>query len=119
MQKNYKIFTFIIIGTAFIGIVVGAAYLADDGSTHAVPSQNGTPANESVKYGDFAFSFYHQIAKDDSTSNLFFSPFSISTAFSMAYEGREEIPQNRLEKHLVLYKMTTYAEKAYPIQCRD
>lgn len=43
--------------------------------------------NESTKHDDFAFSFYHQIAEDDSTSNLFFSPFSISTAFSMVYEG--------------------------------
>jgi len=43
--------------------------------------------NESINHDDFAFSLYHQIVKDDSTSNLFFSPFSISTAFSMVYEG--------------------------------
>ena len=36
---------------------------------------------------DFVFSLYQQIAKDNNDSNFFFSPFSISTAFSMAYEG--------------------------------
>ncbi|MCV0391960.1 MAG: serpin family protein [Nitrosopumilus sp.] len=43
--------------------------------------------NATVNKDDFVFSLYHQIAKDNNTSNFFFSPFSISTAFSMVYEG--------------------------------
>lgn len=49
---------------------------------------NDNPADSvPVNHDDFVFSLYRQVAKDDKTSNLFFSPFSISTAFSMAYEG--------------------------------
>ena len=36
---------------------------------------------------DFAFAFYSEIAENDEKTNIFFSPLSISTAFSMAYEG--------------------------------
>ncbi len=36
---------------------------------------------------DFVFTFYSQVAKQDGSYNVFFSPISISTAFSIAYEG--------------------------------
>ncbi|WP_428325414.1 serpin family protein [Nitrosopumilus sp.] len=51
-------------------------------------SHQEKPVNENLANNDdFVFSLYRQIIKDDDTSNFFFSPFSISTAFSMAYEG--------------------------------
>ena len=43
--------------------------------------------NESAEKKDFVFAFYSEVAKENNDLNLFFSPFSISTAFSMAYEG--------------------------------
>lgn len=68
------------------GVVFGTLYLENDLPQDTLMNEN--PADtEPVNHDDFAFSLYHQITKDDDASNLFFSPFSISTAFSMAYEG--------------------------------
>lgn len=44
----------------------------------------------------FAMNFYSQIAKDD--GNIFFSPFSISTAFAIAYEGARETTAEQIQK---------------------
>jgi serpin B len=35
----------------------------------------------------FAFNLYHQVIEDSPTSNIFYSPYSISIALSMAYNG--------------------------------
>lgn len=63
--------------------MIGTSYLNGDLSQDESMNSDHFPLN----HQDFAFSFYHRVAKDDKTSNLFFSPFSISTAFSMVYEG--------------------------------
>ncbi|MEX0863180.1 serpin family protein [Nitrosopumilus sp.] len=87
MQKYYLILI-VIVGIALTGAVFGSLYLANN-----LPQSdlmNNPEDNGSVNPDDFVFSFYHQIAKDDNTSNIFFSPFSISTAFSMVYEGANE-----------------------------
>jgi serpin B len=86
LQKHYKIFLIIIVGVAITGTVFGTLYLDDDLPQDTLMNDNST-YNEPVNTNDFAFSLYHQIAKDENASNFFFSPFSISTAFSMAYEG--------------------------------
>jgi len=50
--------------------------------------ENTTPTNNtSVDKKDFVFALYSEMTKENNDSNLFISPFSISTAFSMAYEG--------------------------------
>ncbi len=36
---------------------------------------------------EFSFEMYKQLAKDKSQENIFFSPYSITTALGMAYEG--------------------------------
>ena len=36
---------------------------------------------------DFIFTFYSKVVEQDTEANVFFSPLSISTAFSIAYEG--------------------------------
>lgn len=84
MQRHFLILI-IIVGIALIGAVSGILYLDNDLPQSEL--MDSSSVNGTVNYDDFAFSLYRLITKDDNTSNLFFSPFSISTAFSMAYEG--------------------------------
>ena len=52
------------------------------------PHSNYLPTNQSMAVAaannQFAFEFYNQLDKDQ---NMFFSPYSISSAFGMVYEG--------------------------------
>ncbi|MGH1521765.1 MAG: serpin family protein [Nitrosopumilus sp.] len=51
-------------------------------------SDNDPKFTESAKnLDDFIFAFYSEISKQNEQANIFFSPLSISTAFSIAYEG--------------------------------
>jgi serpin B len=65
-----------------------------------LPSDIPMLEDASISYHEapFAFSFYSKIARGDATSNLFFSPFSISTAFSMAYEGAQGDTAEQMRK---------------------
>lgn len=47
---------------------------------------------------DFAFAFYSEIAEEDKQSNIFFSPLSISTAFSIAHEGAKEETKSQFQQ---------------------
>ncbi|MCV0366361.1 MAG: serpin family protein [Nitrosopumilus sp.] len=86
MQKHYKIFLIVVVGIVLTGVVFGTLYLDDDLSQDKLMNENPL-YNGPVHHDDFVFSLYHKIAKDNKASNFFFSPFSISTAFSMVYEG--------------------------------
>jgi len=44
----------------------------------------------------FAMNFYTQVAKND--GNIFFSPFSISTAFAIAYEGAKDTTAEQIQR---------------------
>jgi len=49
---------------------------------------NEAPANLVVQANsEFAVALYRQLSKEDATGNLFFSPFSMSSALAMAAEG--------------------------------
>lgn len=54
--------------------------------------------NEYSGEKDFVFAFYSDIAQKHKDSNLFYSPFSISTAFSMAYEGSAENTASEMQQ---------------------
>ncbi|MGH1521251.1 MAG: serpin family protein [Nitrosopumilus sp.] len=80
---------------AFSGVVVAAVVLGtfavlnmyeDDVSSNAFEKNDISEIHKSENK-DFAFAFYSEIAGKDKKSNIFFSPLSISTAFSIAYEG--------------------------------
>ena len=75
---------------------------------------------------DFALAFYKRLSFQDRKSNLFFSPFSIWTAFSMLYEGAEgqtldemikvfsfiadaDKRKNSMQKELAVFKTTSSA----------
>ena len=67
------------------------------------------PADIINANNQFALNFYSKISQNDNESNIFFSPTSISTAFSILYEGTREdtakeiqnvfgFPENELER---------------------
>ena len=47
---------------------------------------------------EFVFAFYSETVKKDEKSNVFFSPLSISTAFSIAYEGAKEETASQIQQ---------------------
>ncbi|XP_062974061.1 alpha-1-antitrypsin-like isoform X2 [Elgaria multicarinata webbii] len=49
---------------------------------------------------DFAFRFYRNIASDAAAQNIFFSPFSISTAFALVALGAKSETQDEIHKGL-------------------
>ena len=61
-------------------------YPSENASFNTPEKITGSEINNPEKK-DFVFAFYSEVAEKDNQSNIFFSPFSISTAFSMAYEG--------------------------------
>ena len=78
----------VVVAIAIITILV-VAYNSEIGSHNTFEKTNELSVNE-LENKDFVFAFYSEIAEEDKKSNIFFSPLSISTAFSMAYEGAKE-----------------------------
>jgi len=80
----------LIIGAVFVGVTYKPQNL--DVESEDIPEAVDTYATaESVQslvdsINDFSFEFYNEIIKDED-SNVFYSPYSIFTALSMAYEG--------------------------------
>ena len=77
----------IIIGIIIIPTLLGAFYLFSENPSGIITQYTEFTNDDSSDEKDFVFAFYSEIAKDSPESNLFLSPFGISTAFSMAYEG--------------------------------
>ncbi|MGF1565576.1 MAG: serpin family protein [Flavobacteriales bacterium] len=63
------------------------------------PLNTGKPTVASVAAGNnrFAEALYHQL-RTEKEGNLFFSPFSISTAFAMAYAGAEGSTSEEIQR---------------------
>jgi len=59
---------------------------------------------------DFALLLYKKL-KDDSAGNVFFSPYSISTALAMVYAGAQEQTQTQMAETL---NFTIVGEQLYP-----
>ena len=70
-----------------IPVLLGAFYLFSETQSGIITQDTEFTNDDSSYEKDFVFAFYSEIAKDSPESNLFLSPFGISTAFSMAYEG--------------------------------
>ena len=58
-------------------------------ANHLLAAETGkAPTNYAVTANsDFAFDLYRQLSKENADENLFFSPYSISSALAMAAEG--------------------------------
>jgi len=60
---------------------------------------------------NFAFNIFKEINKDEQGKNVFISPFGISTALSMVYQGQNPIPGKKWRrfwamKDLILKRLT-------------
>ena len=87
MLKTSKIITVSVLAAIAIASGVGILYF-EDTSSDVLVNNDGSKINKSEQK-DFVFAFYSEVAKNNEKSNVFFSPLSISTAFSMAYEGAQ------------------------------
>lgn len=77
--------------------IFAVLYPSENVSSDTFEKING-PAIDNPEKKDFVFAFYSEIAEKHKHSNLFFSPFSISTAFSMAYEGAAGNTASEMQK---------------------
>lgn len=68
--------------------IFGSAYVSQENSSDSLADNyDDSTIKPVLEKDDFVFSFYSEIAKKDEQSNVFLSPLSIATAFSMVYEG--------------------------------
>jgi len=86
MNKKILSETIIIASILFLGLFLAACQgpskpIADDSGATAEGVSSVVNANN-----QFAFNMYSELAKGNG-GNIFFSPYSISTAFAMVYEG--------------------------------
>ncbi|MCH9659092.1 serpin family protein [archaeon] len=88
-MKTRKIIVLSVLAVIAISSGIGILYISGDNSVDVLVNNSDSITDESEQK-DFVFAFYSEIAEKDETSNIFFSPLSISTAFSMAYEGAKE-----------------------------
>ena len=97
MLKTGKIITASVLAIIFIVLGIGVLYISEDGSSDVLVNNDDSVINPSEQK-DFVFAFYSEIAEKDKKSNIFFSPLSISTAFSMAYEGAKENTASEMQQ---------------------
>ena len=97
MLKTSKIITVSILAAIAIVSSIGILYFEDTSSDVLVNNDYGSTINKSEQK-DFVFAFYSEVAKENKNSNLFFSPLSILTAFSMAYEGAKENTASEMQQ---------------------
>lgn len=86
------------LGIIVVSIVFGASYFYSEDSSGIISVDTNTANDEYDGEKDFVFAFYSDVAKVNPDSNLFFSPFSISTVFSMAYEAAKGGTASEMQK---------------------
>ena len=87
LSSNKRNVTISVLAIVVVAFGIGILYISQDNSADVLVNDDNNPMIDKNKQKDFVFAFYSEVADKDKQSNLFFSPFSISTAFSMAYEG--------------------------------
>ncbi|XP_071519922.1 uncharacterized protein [Panulirus ornatus] len=98
---------------AAVVVVVVAVALATVGSIHpdcfTEYDKGGQINTDLTGITDFGFDLYRQLSPANSSSNIFFSPYSIWTALSLAYLGSNGDTKRQLETALrVTDKPSTY-----------
>lgn len=87
-----KIFSIGVISILIVAVFIGIYYNTQNNIQYDKPvAEDRYATTQSVQslvnsLNDFSFTFYNEIIKDGE-SNIFYSPYSIFTALSMAYEG--------------------------------
>ncbi|MFA6361933.1 serpin family protein [Methanoregula sp.] len=79
----------LLVGTILLCVVALAGCTGTDTTTPAIPSTTQGTAGVTDANNRFAFDLYSRLAKDPAYTgnNLFFSPFSLSSALAITYEG--------------------------------
>jgi serpin B len=86
--------------TTPVGIPVAFNVMKGDAPRVTAPNVSDAQLSSLVKgNSDFAFALYQQLKKDN-TGNLFYSPFSISTALAMTYAGAAGNTQKQMSSAL-------------------
>ncbi len=97
MLKTRKIIVLPVLAVIVIASGIGILYISGDSSADVLVNNDDSITDKSEKK-DFVFTFYSEITKENEKSNIFFSPLSISTAFSMAYEGAGENTASEMQQ---------------------
>ena len=95
-MKTGKIIALSVLAIIAITSGIGILYISENNSADILVNNDDSAIDKSEQK-DFVFAFYSEIAKDEK-SNIFFSPLSISTAFSMAYEGADENTASEMQQ---------------------
>nr|Q63969.1 RecName: Full=Alpha-1-antiproteinase; AltName: Full=Alpha-1-antitrypsin; AltName: Full=Alpha-1-proteinase inhibitor; AltName: Full=Serpin A1; Flags: Precursor [Mus saxicola]AAB30633.1 alpha 1-proteinase inhibitor [Mus saxicola] len=74
------------------------SYLAEDVQETDTSQKDQSPASHEMatNLGDFAFSLYRELVHQSNTSNIFFSPVSIATAFALLSLGSKGDTQTQI-----------------------
>jgi len=94
--KTGKIIALSVLAIIAITSGIGILYISENNSADILVNNDDSAIDKSEQK-DFVFAFYSEIAKDEK-SNIFFSPLSISTAFSVAYEGADENTASEMQQ---------------------
>ena len=95
-MKTGKIIALSVLAIIAITSGIGILYISENNSADILVNNDDSAIDKSEQK-DFVFAFYSEIAKDEK-SNIFFSPLSISTAFSVAYEGADENTASEMQQ---------------------
>ena len=108
----------IVIGAIFVGVLYNNPIDSDvDISEKPVVAKDTYATAESVRslvesLNDFSFAFYNEIIKDEE-SNIFYSPYSIFTALSMAYEGARDNTAVQMKDILNILQNDSVTESSF------
>lgn len=81
---------------------VNEIYFSQTSIIDKTPIKYGSTVNQNFVNGNtqFAINLMHKFNNEDSNTNMFFSPFSISMALSMLYQGAETTTKDCMAKTL-------------------
>lgn len=92
--RNWKVLT----GVIIIGLIliIGVVVILREGIGFPVPKPKPSDINNTIEANNqFALDYYFKL-KSQEKDNIFFSPFSISSSFVMAYEGAKGQTANEI-----------------------
>ncbi len=104
----------ILLGSVFIGIYYNSQ---NNVRSHKILALDTFATTESVNslvdsLNDFSFAFYDEIIKKEE-SNIFYSPYNIFTALSMAYEGSRENTAFQMKNILNILQDDSVTESSF------
>jgi serpin B len=107
----------ILIGAVFVGVLYSPPDGSDMKEYEKKVAKDTYATTKSVQslvesLNDFSFEFYNEIIKDEK-SNVFYSPYSIFTALSMAYEGSKANTATQMKDILNILQNDSVTESSF------